>query len=445
MTDHSSLPSSPAPSPGSLSEPETIKGQILEHFMRHESGRLYGSLTRSLGPSNLSLVEDVVQGALLQALRTWSADGIPPNPSAWISRVAMNLARDALRHRKMSASKEQNIVVHLEQTRSAENDGVDDETTLRDDALRLMFVCCHPEIAPDAQVILALKTLCGFNNAEIARAFLSSEAAIEKQLTRTKQRIREANIGFVIPETRALPERLEGVLATLYLLFNEGYKATAGERLLREDLCREALRLVEILVSHPAGSVPRAHALRSLMLLNAARFPARVGSDGEILRLQGQDRGKWDQRLIERGLRSLASAAEGSELSDYHLEAAIAACHCTADTYERTDWPRIVRLYDALLARKPSPVVALNRVVALAEVSGPVTALAALDQIPERNRLEKEHLYHAVRADLHVRAGDHRQAVTHLRMALSLAQVVPERDHLARRLAEAEQQGAHQP
>src|SRR4051812_2132428 len=264
-----------------MSDSSQQPAQLIEHFFRHETGRLHGALLRLLGVHNLALAEDVAQEAMLRALRAWSMGGVPPNPAAWITQVAMNLGRDAMRHQRMSNNKETAIIAHIEQTHSTPAVAVGKNNEIRDDALRLMFVCCHPSIAPDAQVVLALKVLCGFSTGEIARAFLSSEAAIEKQLTRTKQRIKELDVGFVIPEGPELAERLDGVLAALYLLFNEGYKASAGERLLREELCREAVRLTSLLLVHPAGRTPRSHALLALMLLTAARFPARLDEHGD--------------------------------------------------------------------------------------------------------------------------------------------------------------------
>src|SRR4051812_1967505 len=235
--------------------------QLVEHFFRHETGRLHGALIRLLGVHNLTLAEDVAQEAMLRALHRWSMGGVPANPSAWITQVAMNLGRDALRHQRMAGGKEPALVRHFEQMAPTPAVAVESAHEIRDDALRLMFVCCHPSIAPDAQVILALKVLCGFSTGEIARAFLTSESAIEKQLTRTKQRIQTSGLAVDIPEGEDLGPRLDGVLSALYLLFNEGYKASAGERLLREDLCQEAIRLASLLVTHPAGQAPRSHAL----------------------------------------------------------------------------------------------------------------------------------------------------------------------------------------
>ncbi len=406
----------------------------MEHFFRHETGRLHGALIRLVGIQNLTLAEDVAQEAMLRALRTWSMGGVPVNPSAWITRVAMNLARDALRHQRMSGAKEPSIITHFEQVRSTPPVIGENEHAITDDALRLLFVCCHPAIAPDAQVVLALKVLCGFSTGEIARAFLTSEAAIEKQLTRTKQRIQNAGIGFDLPEGANLTPRLDGVLAALYLLFNEGYKASAGERLLREDLCREAVRLTSLLVAHPTGKTPRSHALLALMLLTAARFPTRVNEHGDLLRLDDQDRSKWDQSLIECGLMQLVEAAQGNEVSEYHLQAGIAAIHCTAADYASTDWARILRHYDELNRIKPSPVIALNRAVAVATLHGPQAGLDAIAEIPQRDRLDSHYLLHAVVGELHWRLKDHRVAAESFRRALHLAHVGPEQLYLTRML-----------
>jgi len=408
--------------------------EIVEHFFRHETGRLHGALTRLLGPGDLALVEDVAQGALVQALRVWSIGGVPTNPSAWITRVAINLARDAVRHRRKAQGKEDGIVTHIEQLQPSATIPGESAPEIREDTLRLMFVCCHPALAQDAQVILALKVLGGFSTGEIARAYFSSEAAIEKQLTRTKERIREAGIGFELPEGADLAERLDGVLAALYLVFNEGYTASAGERLLREELCLEAVRLTSILVAHRAGDVPRAHALLALMLLTAARFPARVDGQGDLLRLDDQDRSKWDSALIARGLHHLTRAARGTELSEYHLQAGIAACHATAADRASTDWARILQLYDDLLRLNPSPVIALNRAVAVASRHGPRAGLDAVAAIPRRERLEAHHLYHAVQGELYWRLGDAPASAACFRRALELAQVGPEQAHLARLL-----------
>lgn len=422
------------PNPEPAAPPAAGPAQLVEHFFRHETGRLHGALIRLLGVHNLTLAEDVTQEALLRALHQWSMGGVPANPSAWITRVAMNLARDALRHQRMAGSKESAIVTYLEQTASTPAIAVAGAREIRDDALRLLFVCCHPSIAPDAQVVLALKVLCGFSTGEIARAFLTSEAAIEKQLTRTKQRIQNAGLGFDLPEGEDLTGRVDGVLAALYLLFNEGYKASAGEHLLREELCEEAVRLTSLLVEHEAGRTPRSHALLALMLLTAARFPSRLDERGDLLRLDDQDRSKWNQRLIDLGLVHLAAAAQGGELSEFHLQAGIAACHCTAADHASTNWERILRHYDELNRLKPSPVVALNRAVAVAYLHGPQAGLEAIAKIPQRDRLENHYLLHAVVGEMHWRLQDHQAAAESFRRALQLAQVGPEQLYLTRML-----------
>jgi RNA polymerase sigma-70 factor (ECF subfamily) len=420
---------------------EVASTRLVEHFFRHETGRLHGALLRLLGVNNFALAEDVAQEAMLRALRTWAMGGVPANPSAWITQVAMNLGRDALRRQRMAGGKESALLTHFElgvppapsPAASAERD-----QEIRDDALRLLFVCCHPSIAPDAQVVLALKVLCGFGTGEIARAFLSTEAAVEKQLTRTKQRIADAGLGFNLPEGADLAPRLDGVLAALYLLFNEGYKASAGDRLLREELCAEAIRLTALLVGQPVGNTPRSHALLALMLLTAARFPSRLDEHGDLLRLDDQDRTKWDQSLINRGLAALAAAAQGNDLSEYHLQAGIAAIHDTASEAASTDWPRILAHYDELYRLKPSPIVALNRAVAVAHVHGPQTGLDAIAAIPGRDRLESHYLLHAVLGELHWRLNQHRAAAGNFRRALHLAQVGPERHYLTRMLERAD-------
>lgn len=423
----------PIPAP-----PNRTPSGLVEHFFRHETGRLHGALIRLVGIHNLTLAEDVAQEAMLRALRTWSMSGVPANPSAWITQVAMNLARDALRHRRMAGGKEAAIVTHQEQILGTPAVAWEAAQEIRDDALRLMFVCAHPSVAADAQVVLALKVLCGFSTAEIARAFFASEAAIEKQLTRTKQRIHDAGLGFELPEGEDLAPRLDGVLAALYLLFNEGHKASSGDRLLREELSHEAIRLGSILVTHPVGNTPRSHALLALMLLTAARFPARVADDGTLLRLEQQDRAKWNQEFVSRGLRHLALAAQGGSFGEYHLQAGIAGLHATAPDYASTNWTLILRHYDELCRLKPSPVVALNRAVAVAEVHGAQAGLDAIAAIPDRDRIASSYLLHSVVGELHWRMKNHRAAAESFRRALELAEVGPEQAHLSRMLGQVE-------
>jgi RNA polymerase sigma factor (sigma-70 family) len=413
---------------------------LTDHLFRHEAGKLVAVLTGIFGIERLQLAEDVVQEAMVRALQTWPYYGVPKNPAAWLTQAAKNLALDTIRREKTFHEKQPQIIALIEQ-RAGDGDGPEApkfENEIKDDRLRMMFVCCHPLIPAEAQIALALKTLCGFSPPEIAKAFLTTEAAIAKRLTRAKQRIREAQIAFEIPAGNELARRLDGVLQSLYLLFNEGYKASSGELLIREDLCREAIRLTGLLAEHPAGNRPKTHALLALMLLNAARIPSRLDADGNLLRLQEQDRSRWDQSLLARGMFHIAHSAAGNELSEYHLQAGIAACHCAARDYAATDWPHILELYDRLIEFDDSPVVALNRAVALAEIQGPQAGIEAVGAIQNLQSLESYYLLHAVLGEFEIRLNHLRAAAGHFRKALQLAEIKSEQTFLAKRLRECE-------
>lgn len=409
---------------------------LTEHLFRHEAGRLVAVLTGIFGIERLQLAEDVVQEAMVRALQTWPYYGVPQKPAAWLMQAAKNLALDTLRREKTFQAKQPEIITLIEQRPGAVNgaESSEFENDIQDDRLRMMFVCCHPLIPAEAQVALALKTLCGFSPAEIAKAFLTTEAAIAKRLTRARQRIREARIPFEIPEGEELARRLDGVLQSLYLLFNEGYKASSGDSLIREDLCREAVRLTNLLAEHPAGNRPKTHALLALMLLNAARLPSRVDDDGNLLRLQEQDRSRWDLAQIARGLFHLGQSAAGNELGEYHLQAGIAACHCAAKDYAATNWPQILELYDRLVELDDSPVVALNRAVALAEVRGPRAGIEAVNAIRNLQSLESYHLLYAVLGEFEARLHNLPAAAAHFQKAMQLAAIKSERAFLAGRL-----------
>jgi RNA polymerase sigma-70 factor (ECF subfamily) len=401
---------------------------VADDLFRREGARLVATLAAHLGTHRLQLAEDVVQEALVRALQTWPYRGIPENPAAWLTLTAKNLALDALRREQTWQRKEAGITAEQEQW--LEHDEPADPEEIGDDTLRMLFVCCHPQLSSEAQLALALRTVCGLSPAEIAAAFLTSEAAIAKRLVRARQLIRDLRLPFAVPEARELPPRLDGVLAALYLLFNEGYKASSGDRLVREELCHEAIRLARLLGGHTATSQPAAMALLALMCLNAARLKARVGSDGGIVRLQDQDRMQWDAGLIREGILALGAASIGETISAYHVEAGIAACHCLAADDEGTDWPRILQLYDQLLRLKPTPVVAMNRSVALARVHGPQAGLEALESIAGQATLEAGHLYHAIRASFMNKLGRHEEARAAYQRAAGLAQCSIEREHL---------------
>jgi predicted RNA polymerase sigma factor len=302
----------------------------------------------------------------------------------------------------------------------------------------MMFVCCHPVVPAEAQVALALNTLCGFSVTEISRAFLTTDAAIAKRLTRAKQKIREARVPFEIPAGDELARRLDAVLTALYLLFNEGYKASSGEKLVREEICQEAIRLMGLVVQNPAGNQPKAHALLALMLLNAARIPARVDDEGNLLRLQEQDRSKWDQARIARGMFHFAQSAAGEELTEYHLQAGIAACHCAARDYQATDWGRILALYDRLIAIDNSPVVALNRAIVVANVHGPQAGLDAVAASHGLDKLESYYLLYAALGEFEERLNHLSAAAGHFRKAMELAELKSEKAFLAKRLQACE-------
>jgi RNA polymerase sigma factor (sigma-70 family) len=408
--------------------------QLIEHLFRYESGKMVATLTRIFGIEHLNLAEDVVQETLSRALQTWPYRGTPQNPSAWLMRASRNLALDVIRREKVFRTKEAEIARLIERDTSAPETAIFSENEIADDRLRMMFVCCHPVIPAEAQVALALKTLCGFSVTEISRAFLTTEAAIAKRLTRAKQRIQEAKIPFEIPAGEELAGRLDGVLQSVYLLFNEGYKASAGDKLVREDLCNEAIRLGELLARHSAGDHPQTHALLALMLLNAARLAAREDSDGNLARLEEQDRTRWEQAMIERGMSHLRKSASGEAMSEYHLQAGIAACHATAKDYSLTDWGRILLLYDRLMEFDHSPVVALNRAVAIANVHGPNAGLKAVRAIRGREKLESYYLFYAVAGELELRLANREGARQEFRKAFELAETKSERAFLLKRL-----------
>jgi len=416
-----------------VQRPEEVSG-VVEHLFRHEAGKMIAILTRIFGVENLTLAEDVVQEALARALQTWPFYGVPENPSAWIMRASRNLAFDVVRRRKLFQNKQAEIIRLMDRDSAAPEEAIFSEHEIADDRLRLMFVCCHPAIPADAQVALALKTLCGFGVTEISRAFLTTDAAIAKRLTRAKQRIRDAQIRFEIPAGEELAQRLDGVLQSLYLLFNEGYKASSGENLVREELCREAIRLTNLLAEHPAGNRPKTHALLALMLLNTARMPTRQDGEGNLLRLSEQDRRRWDQPMIARGMFHLMQSAAGDEISEYHLQAGIAACHDAAKDYESTDWRQILSLYDRLVALDGSPVVALNRAIVVATIQGPKAGLEAVEAIPDFNKLSSYYLLYAVLGEFEMQLNNLQAATEHFRRSFELADTKSERAFLLKRL-----------
>lgn len=395
-------------------------------------------LVKSFGPDHIQLAEDVVQEALAKALKTWPYLGVPENPGGWITQTAKNLALDALRRDQLLKQKQVQMFgsVHRWSAQMSEADLENFGEEVEDAILRFMFVCSHPEIPENSRHVLALKSLCGFSVPEISHALLTSDAAISKRLTRAKDRLAEGDISTSLPVGEALEERLDGVLKTLYLLFNEGYKASTGDALIKEDLCAEAIRLTSILIRLPVGDRPRVYALLSLMLFNAARLQSRVDDKGNLLLLKDQDRSAWNHDLIHQGLRYMTRSASGDALNTFHLQAAISAIHCIAPTYEETDWQAILTLYDHMITIDSSPIVGLNRAVVVAQIHGPQMALDAINQIAGRSQLETYYLYFAVLADFYGQQQQWQKAKEAIQRAISLATSASEKAFLEGKLSQ---------
>lgn len=408
----------------------------VEHAFRREAGRIAATLTRAFGAENLDLVEDSVQEAFLQALRSWPFSGVPESPRAWLLTTARNRALDALRHRAVVSRKADDLGFRAGSLRPspfAPGPALDGETE-EDDQLRLLFILCQPAIAPEDRVALVLKVLGGFGVGEIARAYLAKEATVAQRLVRAKRRIRASRPPFAVPQGTDLSAALSSVLEAVYAMFSEGYAATEGDRLVREDICAEALRLARLVVAHPSLARPEAHALAALLHLQAARNPVREDADGNLLLLAEQDRSGWDRSLLALGFAHLDRAAAGDDLSVYHLEAGIAAAHSGAATFEATDWPYILSLYDLLLVRKPTPVVAINRAVALALAEGPQAGLAALADLPLSPALAGYYPLFVAQAELALRAGETETARASFERALRARCPEPVRRRIEARL-----------
>jgi RNA polymerase sigma-70 factor (ECF subfamily) len=413
-------------------QPET--GTLLEHLFRHQAGRMTGHLTRLLGSARLDLAEEIVQEAMLRALQTWPYQGVPENPQAWLFRTARNAAMDVVRHESMAERKLASVsggTVFAKNSDAMNWDPgpLDDE--VQDDELRMIFMCCHPEIPRDSSVALSLKTAGGFSVREIARAFLTEEATIAQRLVRAKRQIRERGLSFDLPRGAELQQRLTAVLEVLYFVFNEGYTAHEGEDLVRRDLCFEALRLAGLIASSSSAE-PRVHALVAVMAFQSARLPARVDALGDLVLLEDQDHSLWDRHLIDLGFHHFNLSIHGDEVSEYHVQAAIASLH----VQEAPDWGAILRLYDQLWEMNASPVVALNRAVAVAKVRGPAEALSAIEPLIANPTLREYYLLLAVRGHLLLELGRREEAAACYQAALDCRCSEPERRLLRRKLLE---------
>ena len=397
----------------------------MDHLFRHASGRMTAALTRAFGLANLDLAEDAVQDALLQAWQVWSWQGVPDNPDGWLYRAARNKALDILRRQSAFRRFSPDVAYLIESDAAARGlgpapppheaapagaaesyvDGLFLEGEIADDQLRMVFACCHPSLPLESQVAVTLKTLCGFGLGEIASAFLASEATVEKRITRAKEKLREG-IGFEVPAGPELAPRLDGVLAALYLLFNEGYYSAVSPLPVRKDVCLEAMRLAKLLSEHPRTRGPEPTALLALMCFHAARLDSRHDDQGHLLLLKAQDRSLWDRDLIGVGYRLLESTHRSPGAGRYQLEACIACSHCLAPSFADTDWTGIRSLYDALARVAPSPIVSLNRAIAIGQAEGPKAGLAALEEDGLAKSLAGYPLYHATAGELRHLAGD---------------------------------------
>jgi RNA polymerase sigma-70 factor (ECF subfamily) len=418
-------------------------GSALERLTRAEYGRVLAIVIRLVG--DFAVAEEAVSEALAVAAERWPREGEPSNPRAWLVATARHKALDALRRagrlerirRELGREGEPHVEPDVDETSDA---------AIPDERLRLIFTCCHPVLALEAQVALALRTLCGLSTEEIARAFLVPPATLAQRIVRAKRRIADARVPYEVPPPELLPERLGAVLAVVYLVFNEGYAASRGDALLRTDLCAEAIRLGRLVVEllrapgAPGGreAAPEAAGLLALMLLHDARRATRTTAAGDLVLLEDQERSRWDRAQIEEGLALAAFALASPRPGPYALQAAIAAEHARAAHVEATDWAAIARLYDALAALRPSPVVELNRAVAIAMAEGPAAGLARLDELEQAGALAGYHLFWSAKADLLRRLDRRADAADAYRRALELAATEPERRFLAGRLAEME-------
>ena len=415
--------------------------ELTEHLFRHEWGRMVGAVTRIFGLHNLALAEDVVQEAFCRATEVWAFRGVPENPSAWLMATAKNCALDVLRRERTARTfaPELGRLVESEWTLAPVMEEAFGPNAIRDDLLRMMVSCCHPNLAEEAQVALMLHLLCGFSVDEIASALVSTHAAIEKRISRSKKTLAKSKRLFDVTTPAQFAPRLPAVHTALYLLFNEGYHGANPEFAVRSELCHEAMRLTAVLVEHPLSATPRTYALAALMCLNAGRLPSRIDTSGDLRSLFDQDRSAWDQELIAEGMSFLDLSAKGSEVSEYHVEAAIASVHATARRIEDTDWGKIVSLYDSLMRIRPSPIVALNRAIAIAQRDGPDRGIEEIRAIRDADRLASYPFYWAALGEFELRRKRCALARQHFCSALALARNEAERHFFTQRVQASEE------
>ena len=381
-------------------------------------------LTKIFGTETLETAEDVVQQTVIDALDTWKYKGIPNNPSAWLFRVAKNKAIDIIRRNKYSVQFDftdtERALLTSEYTLTTTMETYWKEEGISDDMLKMMFACCHPEMSAENQITLVLKTLCGFSTAEIAKAFLTSEDTVSKRIYRAKEFFRQHKIKLEIPTSDALNKRLDSVLNSIYLLFNEGYNSTHKDEIIRKDLIDEAMLLCKLLTENNTTQLPETYALMALMCFHASRIDSRLTAEGEIILLSHQNRKNWNLRLIKEGNEFMNKAAFGDKISSYHIEAAIAYEHCIANNYEETNWQKILELYNWLGQLNPSEIIKINKAVVILKLQGANAALAALNLSKEKSKFEKYYLYHSLLGEIYCEQNDTTKAKVHYEKAIEL-------------------------
>jgi len=410
--------------------------ELSEHLFRRESGRMVAALTRIFGVHNLALAEDVVQDAFCRALEVWPIRGLPDNPSAWLMTTAKHRALDIVRREGTARRFAPDVSRWLtsEWTLGSAINEAFDPPVVRDEQLRMMFSCCHSQLSEDVQVALMLNVLCGFGASEIANAFLTSVAAMEKRIARGKNVLARSSRLFDLTDAQ-FAARLSAVRRALYLLFNEGYHASSGNAAVRSGLCGEAIHLTLMLLDHPGAATSETQALAALMCLHAARLPARLDVSGDLSGLADQDRSRWDAALVAQGLALLDRSATGEVVTPFHIEAAIAAIHASAPSVEETNWQEIVSLYDRLMAIAPSPIVALNRAIAITQQDGPERGLEALESIDGRERLDRYPFFRAALGEVELQRGHHAAARRHFEASLAVARNETERRFFEKRVS----------
>jgi RNA polymerase sigma factor (sigma-70 family) len=408
--------------------------ELVEHYFRHEYGRLVALLTRQLGVRHLELAEDVVQSALSRALTAWARSGVPAEPSAWLYRTSRNLAIDALRRQESSDRILRANVEPSSDSQKLVSEVACFDSEIGDETLRLLYLCCHPAITPESRVTLALKTVGGFGVQEIASGLLTTASSVEKRLTRAKEKLREIDEELVEMDSSQLTSRTESVLSTVYLIFNEGFSASTGDSPIREDLCEEAIRMAHMLSTHPICGCPAAYALLALLLFHSARFDSRLDESGRAVLLADQDRSQWNWERIRQAMHWMEKAAQGSDLSRYHVETAIAWEHCRAAEFSATDWDRIAQLYEKLLERSSTPMIRLNAAVACSYADGPEAGRLQLLSIDGVDRQRLHPWWDCCMAQLQERSGNAAIAVSHWRDALALAKTSAQKQFIQSQL-----------